>query len=181
MQGRVGKPALRWGDVFESGAVMRHWVGLLSERAGRATEILLCIIGSSMALLIGVQVFSRYVLNHSLFWSEEVGRICLVWITFLGGSAAYRRHAHIGIDFFANLLPPQLRRASEILVLTASLLFFLVLVGYGSAFVWFVSAQKTAALGLPTAVPYLVIPVGGALFFLHGLRDLLERLSPDSA
>lgn len=160
---------------------MRHWVCLWSDWAGRATEVLLCIIGSGMALLIGVQVFSRYVLNHSLFWSEEIGRICLVWITFLGGSAAYRRHAHLGIDFFVNRLPLRLRRASEALVLTASLIFFLVLVCYGSAFVWFVSAQKTAALGLPTAVPYLVIPVGGALFFLHGLRDIMELLASDSA
>jgi TRAP-type C4-dicarboxylate transport system permease small subunit len=160
---------------------MKHWVCLWSDWAGGVTEVLLCIIGSSMALLIGVQVFSRYVLNHSLFWSEEIGRICLVWITFLGGSAAYRRHAHIGIDFFVNRLPSRLRRASEILVLVASLVFFAVLVGYGSIFVWFVSAQKTAALGISTAVPYLVIPVGGALFFLHGLRDLLELLSSDGA
>jgi TRAP-type transport system small permease protein len=159
---------------------MRPWVRRWSDRAGKATEILLCIIGSTMALLIGVQVFSRYVLNHSLFWSEEVGRICLVWITFLGGSAAYRRHAHIGIDFFVNRLPSCWRRASEILVAAAALVFFAVLISYGSIFVWFVSAQKTAALGVPTAIPYLVIPVGGALFFLHGLRDLLELFPSDS-
>jgi TRAP-type transport system small permease protein len=160
---------------------MRPWVRRWSDRAGKATEILLCIIGSSMALLIGVQVLSRYVLNHSLFWSEEVGRICLVWITFLGGSAAYRRHAHIGIDFFVKRLPSRLRRASETLVAAASLVFFAVLICYGSVFVWFVSGQKTAALGLPTAIPYLVIPVAGALFFLHGLRDLLELLFSDDA
>jgi TRAP-type transport system small permease protein len=160
---------------------MRHWVQLWSDWAGRATEVFLCLIGSSMALLIGVQVFSRYVLNHSLFWSEEVGRICLVWITFLGGSAAYRRHAHLGIDFFVNRLPVEVRRASEILVLLLSLIFFAVLLVYGSLFVWFVSAQKTAALGLPSAVPYLVIPVGGGLFLLHCVRHLLDSLSPESS
>jgi TRAP-type transport system small permease protein len=160
---------------------MRPWIRHWSDRAGKATEILLCIIGSTMALLIGVQVISRYVLNYSLFWSEEVGRICLVWITFLGGSAAYRRHAHIGIDFFVNRLPSRLKHASQILVVMASMVFFTVLIAYGSVFVWFVSGQKTAALGLPTALPYLIIPVAGALFFLHGLRDLLELLFPDDA
>jgi TRAP-type transport system small permease protein len=160
---------------------MTRWVRRWSEWAGWATEMLLCLIGSTMALLIGVQVFSRYVLNHSLFWSEEVARICLVWITFLGGSAAYRRHAHLGIDFFVKHLPLRLQRASEFLVLVASLIFFAVLIFYGTVFVWFVSAQKTAALGLSTALPYLVIPVGGALFFLHGLRDLLELLPSDNA
>jgi TRAP-type transport system small permease protein len=147
-------------------------VDSMSAWINRVTEVVLFVIGFSMAMITGVQVFSRYVLNHSLFWSEEVGRICLVWISFLGASAAYRRRAHIGIDFLVARLPHSLRHNIAILVVLLSLVFFVVLFVYGVLFVLFVSGQNTAALGLPLALPYTVIPLSGALFSLHALNHL---------
>lgn len=138
------------------------------------TEIFLFNIGFAMALVIGAQVFSRYVLNHSLFWSEEVGRICLVWISFLGASAAYKRRAHIGIDFLVARLPHNLRCAVAILVVILSFCFFGVLIVYGTIFAAFISGQKTAALGLPLTITYLAIPLSGVLFSLHALSHLFN-------
>ena len=144
----------------------------------RITEISLFIIGLSMTLVIGTQVFSRYVLNHSLFWSEEVGRICLVWISFLGASAAYKRRAHIGIDFLVARLPHNLRYAAAIFVLILSLVFFGVLIIYGTIFAAFISGQKTAALGLPLTLTYAAIPLSGILFSLHALSHLCTLVDP---
>jgi TRAP-type transport system small permease protein len=112
------------------------------------------------------------VLNHSLFWSEEVGRICLVWISFLGASAAYKRRAHIGIDFLVSRLPHGLQHTFAILVVLLSLFFFMLLFIYGVIFVHFISGQKTAALGFPSALPYTVIPLSGALFSVHAVSHL---------
>ncbi len=149
-----------------------------SNWANRITEIFLFFIGLGMALIIGTQVFSRYVLNHSLFWSEEVGRICLVWISFLGASAAYKRRAHIGVDFLVARLPHNLRYAVAILVLVLSLVFFGVLIVYGTIFAAFISGQKTAALGLPLTLTYTAIPLSGALFSLHALSHLCKLIDP---
>lgn len=157
-------------------SVVRSW----SCWSNRAAEVLLFVIGFSMAMLTGIQVASRYLLNHSIFWSEEVGRICLVWISFLGASAAYKRHAHIGVDFLVVRLPARVRRSLKLFVIFASLVFFLVLMVYGVAFARFVSAQKTAALGLSMALPYMVIPLSGGLFFLHGLSHLFDLLGFDA-
>jgi TRAP-type transport system small permease protein len=144
-----------------------------SDRVNRLVEGLLFVIGLTMALLTGVQVFSRYVLNHSLFWSEEVGRFCLVWLSFLGATAAYKRRAHIGIAFLVDRLPAAARRFIALLVLMVSLNFFAVLLVWGFSFTWFAAAQKTPALGISKAIPYLVIPVSGAAFLLHGAVQLL--------
>jgi len=149
-----------------------------SNWANRITEIFLFVIGLGMALIIGTQVFSRYVLNHSLFWSEEVGRICLVWISFLGASAAYKRRAHIGVDFLVARLPHNLRYAVAILVLVLSLVFFGVLIVYGTICAAFISGQKTAALGLPLTLTYTAIPLSGALFSLHALSHLCKLIDP---
>jgi TRAP-type C4-dicarboxylate transport system permease small subunit len=149
---------------------------LWSGRANRIAEILLFAIGLGMAILTGAQVFSRYLLNHSLFWSEEVGRICLVWISFLGASAAYKRRVHIGVDFLVVRLPRHIQHLTAVLVLLLSMLFFSILIAYGASFAYFVAGQKTAALGLPLIFPYLVVPVSGALFLLHALTHLCRLL-----
>ncbi len=156
----------------------RHIQGihLASDWANRVTEILLFIVGLNMALIIGAQVFSRYVLNHSLFWSDEVGRICLVWISFLGASAAYKRHAHIGVDFLVARLSYHLRIRFAVFGVLLSLLFFAVLVLYGIIFALFISGQKTAALGLPLSLTYSAIPLSGMLFSLHAVSHLCRLL-----
>ena len=148
----------------------------LSDRVNRFVEAMLIVIASGMSVLVSVQVISRYFFNHSLFWSEEVGRICLVWITFLGGSAVYKRHGHPRIDFFVKHLPSRLRRRLRLFVLVLSLAFFAGLVWYGIAFAEFASIQKTTALGLPLTIPYAILPVSGALFLLHGVVHLFELL-----
>lgn len=154
------------------------WIHRCSERLNGVTEGLLVAIGVTMALVTGLQVFSRYVLNHSLFWSEEVGRICLVWISFLGASAAYKRRAHIGMDFLVVRLPQSVRRKLEMLVVLLSLTFFMVLLIYGTVFAAFITGQRTAALGLPLTLAYLVIPVSGAIFCVHAISNLCRLLDP---
>ncbi|MHC1743487.1 MAG: TRAP transporter small permease [Syntrophobacteraceae bacterium] len=162
-------------------AAPRHLavVAAVSDGVDGVVKGTLCAIGAGMALLIGIQVFSRYILNHSLFWAEEVGRMCLVWITFLGATAAYRRHHHVGIDILVRRLPERIQLLSGMLAWSTSMLLFGVMVVYGFRFVGFVAHQKTAALGLPMALPYSVIPVSGVVFLLHGIRHLLEQIQRD--
>ena len=148
----------------------------LSDRVNRLIEAILACIALGMSVLIAVQVVSRYFFNHSIFWSEEVGRICLVWITFLGGSAVYKRHGHLGIDFLVKHLPGRMKYFLKLLVLGLSLAFFSIFVIYGISFAQFASIQRTTALGLPLAVPYSVIPASGAIFLLHALNHLIQLL-----
>jgi TRAP-type transport system small permease protein len=158
------------------GQRLRKAVSFGSDRVNRAVEGMLFGLGVGMVLVTGAQVFSRYLLNHSLFWSEEVGRICLVWLSFLGAACAYKRHAHIGVAFLVDRLPARARRAIALLVLLASQAFFALMVLWGLSFAWFAAAQKTPALGIPKGIPYLVIPLSGAVFSLHGLEQLLNLL-----
>ncbi len=159
---------------YHSGVVekihgLSAWINAWVERS-------LFVMGFSMAFLTGAQVFCRYVLNHSLFWSEEVGRILLVWITFLGATAAYRRGIHVGIVLVAAKLPERWRRGTEMLAVVLSLVFFEILVIYGTLFIRFVQGQKTAALGLPQGVPYFVLPLSGVVFSIHAVSRLVGLL-----
>jgi TRAP-type C4-dicarboxylate transport system permease small subunit len=80
------------------------FVDTLSRRLNLGVEYLLFGLGISMSLIMAVQVFSRYALNSSLFWSEELARFMLVWLAFLGASLAYRRRVHPTLHSIAFLL-----------------------------------------------------------------------------
>lgn len=148
----------------------------LSRRIDRITEFLLFLFGISMSAIVVAQVFSRYVLNHSLFWSEELARYLLVWLTFLGAATAYRRGVHPGVDILHGSLRPAVRRWVNILVHLISIAFFGVMVVYGCWFAWFVRMQISPALRLPKWAILAIIPISGVLLFIHALASLFAEI-----
>lgn len=148
----------------------------LSRFINRQVEYLLFIFGLGMTLIVVAQVFARYVLNSSLFWSEELARYLLVWLTFLGASTAYRHGLHPGVDVFYTRMPRTLKKAAAILVHVLSLFLFGTMVVKGIAFACFVRLQISPALSLPKWIIMAVVPVSGIVFFIHGLHFLLREI-----
>ncbi|MFZ0727725.1 MAG: TRAP transporter small permease [Desulfobacterales bacterium] len=148
----------------------------LSQSVNRGVEYLLFVFGLSMSGIVAVQVFSRYVLNNSLFWSEELARFLLVWLTFLGASAAYCRQAHPGVDFLYARVAPALQRIFAIVTHLASLALFTVMIVYGCRFAWFVRLQISPALQIPKWIILAIVPISGLILALHGLTFLAEVL-----
>jgi TRAP-type C4-dicarboxylate transport system permease small subunit len=152
-------------------------IDTLSHRLNTGVEYLLFGLGLSMSLIVAVQVFFRYVLNSSLFWSEELARFMLVWLTFLGASAAYRRRVHPGVDVLYRRMPPWLKRTSAVLIHLVSIGLFCVMILYGYRFAHFVRFQISPALYLPKWIVFSIIPVSGGILTLHGLAFLLGELA----
>src|SRR2546421_9448521 len=59
-----------------------------------------------MALSVFLQFFTRYVLNDSYAWTEEIATYCLIGVVFIGSAMVVRlaRHLHVGLVF--RYLPP---------------------------------------------------------------------------
>jgi hypothetical protein len=53
-----------------------------------------------LAVVVFLQFFTRYVLNDSLAWTEEIARYLLIMVAFIGGGMAVRRMSHIHVEFF---------------------------------------------------------------------------------
>ena len=151
-------------------------IAKLSRRINRAMEWSLAGIGLVMVVVVAAQVFCRYVLNHSLFWSEELARYLLVWLTFLGATVAYHRRAHPSIDMLQARVGPRAARAMTIAGYLAALFFFGVLTVYGLQFAHFVRAQISPALQIPKWTVMLVLPISGTILCLHTWVLLIEAL-----
>lgn len=137
-------------------------------------EYLLFGLGITMAFIVALQVFFRYVLNQSLFWSEELARYLLVWLTFLGATAAYRRKAHPGVDILYLRLPSALQKTAKIVTHLVSIVLFMVMAIYGYQFAYFIRLQISPALNLPKWIILGIIPICGVIFTIHGIAFLVS-------
>src|SRR5512146_2969022 len=60
----------------------------------------------SLAFIVFLQFFTRYVLNDSLAWTEEIARYALMWVVFIGGAMVTRRNSHIPVELLSNVMKP---------------------------------------------------------------------------
>ena len=94
----------------------------------RWEDWLTLVVFWSLALTVFYQFFTRYVLNDSAAWTEEIARYLLIVVTFLGASMGARRNTHIHVEFLYRYLPPVVGRALSTAVDVVRVLFL----GYAS-------------------------------------------------
>src|SRR6266403_3060445 len=70
------------------------------------------VIFWSLAFIVFLQFFTRYVLNDSLAWTEEIARYGLMWVVFVGGAMVTRRNSHIAVELISNVMKPGPVRSS---------------------------------------------------------------------
>ena len=143
------------------------WIEKLSDKLNRGAEIIIAILIAIMSVVIFVQVVYRYVFHSSLPWSEEFARYTLVYLTFLGASVAVKRNAHIGVEVVVKLLPRPISRVLEWVADALSLVFFVILIVYGSKIVKITMMQLSPAMHVKMGYIYLAVVIGAALMLVH--------------
>ena len=144
---------------------LSHWLN-------RVTQAVCCVVLLAMTLVVALQVFCRYLLGASLTWSEEFARYSLVWITFLGGSIALKKRAHMGLQSLLDALPPRAQNWVETLTLTAVLGFLSIMTLKGCQLALFNMSQHSPAMGVPMGIVYFAVPTGSALMLVHVAAQL---------
>jgi TRAP-type transport system small permease protein len=97
----------------------------IEEALGAAAMGLICLISFG-------NVVVRYATNYSFAFTEEFSVFLLVFMTFVGASAAFASNEHIRITFFLERMPPTLRLVCEIVTILATTLMFSLIVYYGA-------------------------------------------------
>ena len=146
----------------------------IRERVDLGLEGIMAAIMAVICIVVFLGVVFRYVLFSPLTWTEEVARLCLVWITFLGTYLAYRRKLHISIEVIRLRLsaPVQHRIHIVVTILVAVLMGTLAIEGahYSYAFL----GSRTPLLGIRLGVVYAALPFSATLLFLVVLADLVD-------
>jgi len=163
------------GSPENDGPPFGKLIAGLSEGANRVVEWLLIAAGTAICLILFAQVVSRY-LGASLGWSEEVSRHLLVAITFLGATAAYKKANFIGLRGIGQWLCHTGEKWLGIGLQLLTLGCFGLLSWFGILYTLQASQLSTAALQIPMAVPFAVIPLASVIMVLHCLAAIHSTL-----
>ncbi len=147
----------------------------ISRGINHAIEKLLLLIGASICIILFAQVLFRYA-GASLGWSEEVSRHLLVAITFLGGTAAYKRASFIGLKGIGHRLGPTIQAGITIALQLLTLALFGVIAWFGAVYTLKAWEHTSSALLIPMSIPFAVIPIAALILVVHVLADITQTL-----
>lgn len=133
----------------------------------RANRWVLVAVMAAMAVLVFANVVSRYALNYSLIWVEELTRYLMVWVGFLGAGLVPRLGAHIAVDAFQDMLPARAARALRTGIVVLLAITFAAMTWLGIRYAAFAWDQETPVMNWSTGAIYLAIPIGSALLLIH--------------
>lgn len=142
-------------------------------------EIILVVLLALMSIIIGVQVFMRYVLKASLSWSEEIARYMFVWIVYIGISYGVKAGRHIKVDAALMLFSSKIKNYICLLSDLIFMFFAVTIVIYGikTADKIFTLGQNSPAIGMPMGFLYLAPVVGFALVSFRLVQNILVRIN----
>lgn len=139
--------------------------------AGYQPEDWICLgIFWVMALLVFLQFFSRYVLNDSYAWTEELAVYCLIGVVFIGSAMCVRACRHIQVDFLYRYLPRPVGRALATVIDLLRTAFFGYAVWLTYRYIALVGDEPMTTLFWNKAYVYWMALAGFVLMFLRSVQ-----------
>lgn len=132
-------------------------------------------IANFTAIIVYV-VICRYAFSFTPRWSEEIPRLLLVWVTFIGAISAFVRKTHLCAGLTDLIVAPgRLRSFLALLARVAAFLFLAVVFWSGWKITGLTWSHETTVLSWPAGLVYLSLPVTAAFAFVALLAMELRK------
>ncbi len=123
-----------------------------------------------LALDVFYQFFTRYVLDDSAAWTEEIARYLLIVVTFVGAAMGVRRNTHIHVEFIYRYLPAQVGRLLSTLVDIVRVAFFAYATWLAITLVPRMQNLKMTIVDFPMSYVYGMVALGFVLMTVRSLQ-----------
>jgi TRAP-type C4-dicarboxylate transport system permease small subunit len=123
-----------------------------------------------------LQFITRYVLNDSFAWTEEIAVYCLIGVVFVGAAMCVRICRHIQVDLLYRYLPqiPARIFANLVLVLQAAFFAYATVLVYRYASL--ISDERMVTVDLPKSIVFYTVLAGFAMMTLRTIQVLVTSL-----
>jgi TRAP-type C4-dicarboxylate transport system permease small subunit len=116
-----------------------------------------------LAAVIFYQFFTRYALNDSASWTEEIARYLLIATAFVGAAVNVRKNNHVQVDFFYRLMPHWMTRPLSTLVDVARIAFLGYCIWLTISLMGKIGGSRMAIIDWPIGILYGFVCFGFAL------------------
>lgn len=129
-----------------------------------------------MTIFLTYQVASRYLFNLSLAWTEELSMYCLIWVCYMGASAAVKERKHLRITMAFEACSEKTRKIVDIITNIVSCGFCIfLLIGTSEMLLLILEGnQVSAGSGLPKWVSNLGLPIAFGLMVIRFIQDTVR-------
>ena len=128
-----------------------------------------------LALIIFYQFFTRYAMNDSASWTEEIARYFLIAVVFVGAAINVRKNNHIQVDFFYRILPRWFSRPMSVFVDVARILFLAYCIWLTIAMIRKIGNLRMAIIDWPMGIVYGFVAFGFALMTWRAVGVAIEN------
>lgn len=123
-----------------------------------------------MGVSVFLQFFTRYALNNSLSWTEEIATNCLMVVVFLGAVMCVRTSRNIHVDVLYHFLPAKFGRVLALMVDLLVICFFAYMTLLVWRFVGIVAHQRMISIDVPRSLLFYTLFAAFLLMFLRSIQ-----------
>ena len=164
-------------------AMLERIVDVLDRLLRGTLDLFTIAMAGALLILLNYAVFSRFVLNDSVSWGEELPAHMLAALTFIGAAYLTRTNEHLGFDSAVRSLSPLPQKVIAGINL-------LIMVAFGAALAWYgaiaalsFAGRTLVSLDIPIILFRGAMPLGGALITLicavRFIGLCIGRVTPD--
>ncbi|KJJ68371.1 TRAP transporter small permease [Clostridium sp. FS41] len=157
-----------------------NFVKVFSDLIEKVCEGIGTLSVAAFVVIISLQVVCRNFLKIPMVWANDISVVCFVWAVFLGSAIAVRHRAHYVLAF----LPDRFEKSNcllDIISNIAGIIFFYVLIRYGSVYTIMGMKRLSTAINIPQAYFFMCIPLSGCFMMwytlIHMVNDVKRMIS----
>jgi TRAP-type C4-dicarboxylate transport system permease small subunit len=122
-----------------------------------------------LGITVFYQFFTRYVLNNSASWTEEIARYLLIGTVFVGAAIGVVKNNHIQVDLLYRYLPRKVARGLAMVVDVLRIAFCATMVVLTAQMMEKLSNMNMTIIDVPMNVLYGVCLFGLAMMTLRSI------------
>ena len=137
------------------------------------------IVIALMTIITFIASINRFTLAIPMPWSEELVRILMAWLAFIGAACGVNFGAHIGINVITDNLPESVRKWVLRFTFVAGIFICVVLFLGGMNNLIRQSGQRTQAMQISIGWRYASVPCGAVLMGMEFLFLLAKSFKKE--
>jgi TRAP-type C4-dicarboxylate transport system permease small subunit len=152
------------------------FVELLSNYLENLAGITSTISLTLMVIVVLMGVFSRYIFNNPLLWTEELARYLMIWMAFIAIITACKTNDNIALLSIRDLLPKKIQVIIKYFNRFLIIFFLYIIAVYGYSGALRGMKQVSASLNVPLGIFFMIVPISAILVIVQIIFMMIIEL-----